>query len=136
MRRLWLDANVVLRLLTGIPEDMANRSRQLMRKAEQGDLVLVLTTLVLAQIIWVLKSLYKKSISEIQHVLVPFLCSDGLEVEERDLVIHAIELSQDRNVEFIDAYIALKASQAGQEVCTFDEADFKKLPAKWTLPPG
>ena len=57
-------------------------------------------------------------------------------VEERHLAIHAIELSKNRNVEFIDAYLALKALQADQEVCTFDETDFKKLPAKWTLLPG
>ena len=107
-----------------------------MKRAEKGDLLLALPSLIVVEIIWVLKSQYRKSASEIVSVLIPFLHSEGIEVEERDLLVRSMEMSRDRNVEFIDAYLALKAQEADQEVCTFDETDFKKLPARWILPPA
>ena len=136
MRKLWLDANVVLRLLTGVPEHMSQKSLKLMKRAEKGELLLVLPALIVAQIIWVLKSQYRKSPSEIVSVLIPFLHSDGMEVEEKELLVRSMELSRDKHVEFIDAYLSLKAHEAGHEVCTFDETDFKKLPARWVMPPA
>lgn len=136
MRRLWLDANVVLRLLTGIPESMAQRSLKLVKRAEKGEVLLILSSLIVAEIVWVLKSQYRRSSSEIAEVLIPFLHSDGLEAEEKEILVRSMELSRDRNVEFIDAYLSLKAQEAGQEVCTFDETDFKKLPSRWVAPPA
>lgn len=136
MRTLWLDANVVLRLFTRVPEAMAKKSLELMQKAEQGKLVLKLSPIITAQIIWVLKSYYKRNWEEISAILIPFLSSDGLEVEERDLLTHALQLTRDKNVEFVDAYLALKAAGSNEEVCSFEETDFKKLPARWAAPPA
>ena len=134
MKRLWVDANVLLRFLTGEPESMAERANRLMLRAEKGEVLLILSPLVIAEMVWVLKSFYRRSYEEISEVVIPLISAEGVETEDRELLIRAIELARDKNVDFSDAVLALQASRRSETVCTFDETDFKRLPAAWTLP--
>lgn len=134
MKRLRVDANVLLRFLTGEPEDMAARAARLMARAEAGTVVLVLSPLVVAEMVWVLKSFYRRSHADIARVLVPLLSADGVDAEERELLVRAIELARDKNVDFADAVLALQAARSQEPVCTFDENDFRRLPGRWVLP--
>ena len=51
-----LDANVLPHYLIGDPQGMADRARTLLERAERGELMLILTPLILAECVWVLKS--------------------------------------------------------------------------------
>jgi predicted nucleic acid-binding protein len=132
--RLWVDANVILRFLTKDPPEMAERSARLMAKAEMGEVSLYMSPLVLAEVIWVLKSFYRYSMTAIAHVIISLVSAPGIEVDNRGLIIRAVELARDRNVDFADAYLALQAAERGETVCTFDESDFRRLPVEWTMP--
>lgn len=133
MKRLWVDANVLLRFLTGDPQDLAEKAARLMSRAERGELVLIVPALVIAEVVWVLKSFYRHSFKEIAEVMVPLMGADGLEVENRDLLIQAIELAREKNVDFVDAVLALQAQRQNEPVCSFD-GDFKRLPGQWVAP--
>ncbi len=113
---------------------MAKRASRLMRRAEMGEVLLILSPLVVAEIVWVLKSFYRRSATEIAHVLVPLLSADGLEVKDREILVGALELARDKNVDFADAVLALEALRNGETVCSFDETDFRRLPAIWLSP--
>ena len=129
--RLWIDANVILRFLTKDPPDMAKRAAELMEKAENGEISLLVSPLVLAEVIWVLKSFYKYPTADISRVLLLFISAPGIETLDRELIIRSIELARDQNVDFADAYLSLQAESRNETVCTFDAADFKRLPANW-----
>lgn len=133
MTRLWADANVLLRFLTGEPKDLADKAARLMARAEQGEVVLILSPLVIAEVIWVLKSFYRHSLKDIAGVVVPLMSADGVEIEDREILIQAVELARDKNVDFVDAVLALQAARRGEPVCSFD-GDFKRLPVQWTVP--
>jgi predicted nucleic acid-binding protein len=64
----------------------------------------------------------------------PSVSAPGIEVDNREFIIRAVELARDRNVDFADAYLALQAAEHGETVCTFDESDFRRLPVEWTVP--
>ena len=134
MSRLWLDANVILRFLTKDPPAMAERSARLMANAERGEVSLFMSPLVLAEVIWVLKSFNRYSMTAIAHVIVSLVSAPGIEIDSRELIIRAVELARDRNVDFADAYLALQAAKRGQTVYTFDESDFRRLPVEWMVP--
>jgi predicted nucleic-acid-binding protein len=131
--RLWVDANVLLRFLTGEPQDLADKAARLMGRAERREVVLVVSSLVIAEVIWVLKSFYRNSLADIARVLVPLMSADGLEVEDRETLIQAVELARDENVDFVDAMLALQAARRDEPVCSFDR-DFKRLPVQWMTP--
>jgi predicted nucleic acid-binding protein len=134
MERFWIDANIVVRLLTNDPTDQASRAQQWMDRVDRKEIGLVLDRTVVAEIIWTMKSFYEYSMAEISEVLIPLLSSESIDVEDRDLLAAAIELSRDKNVDFLDAYLALRAAEHDETVCTFDKTDFKKLPSKWVTP--
>lgn len=131
MTRLWVDANVLLRFLTGEPKELAGKAASLMARAENGEVTLVVSPLVVAEAVWVLKSFYRHSLEDIAGVLVPLMRADGVEVEDRETLTQAIELARDKNVDFVDAALTLQAARHGEPVCSFD-GDFKRLPVQWT----
>ena len=126
-------ANVLLRFLTGEPKDLAGKAAGLMARAEHGEIVIVVSPLVVAETVWVLRSFYRHSLADIAGVLVPLMGADGIKVEDRETLIRAVELARDKNVDFVDAVLALHAARRGEPVCSFDE-DFKRLPVEWTVP--
>jgi predicted nucleic acid-binding protein len=128
-----VDANVLLRFLTGEPKGLAAKAARLMARAEAGEVVLVAPALVIAEVLWVLKSFYQYTIEEIERVLVPLMTAEGIEVEDRDVLIQALGLAREKNVDFVDAVLALQAARHGEPVCSFD-GDFKVLPAQWVTP--
>lgn len=135
MKEVWLDSNTIIRYLTNNPTDQAALVQRLLKRAENNEVRISLDRLIVAEVIWALQSsIYKMSMSSISKGMIPFLSSTQINVEDRLLMIEAIELSRDKNVDFIDAYLAARVAGRDNEVATFDEADFKKLPARWSLP--
>lgn len=134
MTRYWLDANVVLRFLTGDPEEMAREARGLFQRAERGEVALFLPVLVVAEIVWVLRSFYGYGPAAIEETLSALLTASGIDAENLDIVLDALHLAATRNVDFVDAYLATRAAHDGSPVCTFDATDFDRLPATWRRP--
>ena len=134
MTRLWLDANVVLRFLTGEPVEMAREAKELMARAERGEVALVVADLVMAETVWVLRSFYGHPMDRIRDTLSAFAAAPGIEAERSKVVREALDLAADENVDFVDAYLALRASRAAERVCTFDSTDFKRLSGSWARP--
>ena len=132
--RLWIDANIILRFLTGEPQEFHARAERLMERAERGEVLLFVDDLVLAEVVWVLKSYYKRPMSEISEVLSAFLAAPGIDSANQGLLVQALQLASEKNVDFVDGYLALRASGRGDEVCTFDKTDFRRLPGRWSSP--
>lgn len=136
MKRLWVDANVLIRFLTRDPAGMAEKAREVMVRAEQGELELALSPLVLAEAVWTLKSFYGFDRHEIAHALIPLMTADGISTDAPAVLVEALEHFRDRNVDFVDAYLAAHARHRGEPyVCSFDQ-DFDRLDVIRFEPPG
>ncbi|MBC7347699.1 MAG: PIN domain-containing protein [Clostridia bacterium] len=87
-----------------------------------------------AELVWTLESFYDLPKSRIREVLSAFLAAEGVEPEERSVVLAALEDYAEQNVDFIDAYLARHALARGlPRVFTFDRKHFSRLPVE-TLP--
>lgn len=67
-------------------------------------------------------------------MLTAFLTAPGIETEDREVLIEALDLATAHNVDFADAYLAIRAERAGAPVCTFDATDSERLSVTWTRP--
>lgn len=130
---LWVDANVLLRFLTGDPPELARRASGLLERAERDGTPLRVHSIVVAEMVWVLKSFYRHSKEEISGVLVPLLEHPALRVEGAGSVIRALETMTSSNVDFVDALLAETARSRGEGVASFDK-DFHKLDVEWRGP--
>ncbi|TDA70278.1 MAG: PIN domain-containing protein [Clostridia bacterium] len=131
MNRAWVDANVVLRFLLRDNEDLYNKAAEIVGLVEKGELQLLVSVLTVAELVWTLESFYAFSKERIKEVLSAFLTASGIEVEERRVVLAALEDYAAQNVDFIDAYLARHAVARGTTlVCTFDKKHFARLPVE------
>lgn len=130
---VWVDANVILRLLVGEPEQMASSAQQLFQRAERGELTLQLSVLVAAEVVWVLGSYYRVPRPKIAEVVTQVAMAEGVECEQRGLLVDALALMAEQNVDFVDAYLARLASGREEAVASFDR-DFARLPARHLHP--
>ena len=136
MRRACIDANVILRFLTGEPPEMATQARQLFAAADQGQVVLLLDDIVLAETVWVLTSFYKLPAIEVTRALLQLLSHEAIHADDKSLLAEALQRFSEHNVGFADALLATRMRHRGiTEVFTFDR-HFDRLPGITRLEPG
>ena len=136
MRRAYIDANVILRFLTGEPPDMAAQARALFDAVERGEITLLVDEIVIAETVWVLHSFYGYPNHDIARVIQELLSHSGLEADDKPGLLAALNLFADKGVDFADALVAVHMSKQGvQEIFSFDR-HFDRLPGIIRRSPG
>lgn len=135
--RVFADTNLFLRYLTDDIPEQAQTFERLLRRAAQGEVLLLTSALVVAEIVWTLESYYGLSKADIQAKVLAFLNTPGLRVAEEEIILKAIVWYGDKNVDFIDAYNAAWAlSQSVDRIATFDRKHFARMEGITVEMPG
>jgi predicted nucleic acid-binding protein len=130
MKSSFLDANIFIRYLTNDDPEKADRVEKLLDQAAVGNLRLVSTELVLAEVVWVLESFYGLKNSAIGPMIKAILATPGLEVINGPLVEKAIEHYLSRNIDFIDGYIAAVMEHKNiTEIYSYDKKHLARIAA-------
>jgi predicted nucleic-acid-binding protein len=136
MKEVLVDANLILRYLTKDPPDMAGAAFGIFNKTKSGKMSLHILPLTVAEVVSVLESFYGYRKEKIAETMSQFLFCEGLEVHELDILIEALTLYREKNVDFADAFLAATALQKGPRViCSFDQ-HFDKVYGITRLEPG
>jgi predicted nucleic-acid-binding protein len=124
----FLDTNLFLRYLTNDVPAQADAVESLLQRAGKGQVNLVTTSMVIAEIVWTLESYYELDKNEIQAMVLGILNTNGLEVIDSDLVLQAIVTYAGKNVDFIDAFnAAWMVRNDVDKVYTFDQKHFNRF---------
>ena len=135
--RAFIDTNLFLRYLTNDIPEKADQVEELLQRAVAGEITLVTTSLVIAEIVWTLASFYGLARQEIGDRILAILNTPGLEVPESDLLIEAATNYAAKNVDFIDAYnVAWMARQQLSTAYTFDCKHFSRFEQITVKTPG
>ncbi len=136
MIEAYVDSNVLIRFLMGDDPEMAERVRRSLTAAADGQIRLILTPVVMAELVWTLSSFYRLKRKEVAGNLLRLLTLRGLEVRDRDAVTVALSLFGERNLDFVDAFLAACALVEGPgQICTFDR-HFRNIPGLTVVEPG
>jgi predicted nucleic acid-binding protein len=136
MKRAFIDANVILRYLTKDPPDMAEASLQTFSAAQGGQIRLILTPITVAEVVWVLESFYDYPKDQIATTITHFLHSEGLEVMNLDMLLQALSLYHEKNIDFADALLAASALRLGPNFIYSFDRHFGRIPGIKRLEPG
>lgn len=127
-KRAVIDTNLLVRYLTEDEPSKANDVKRLLLKASQGEIRLLIPSVVIAELVWVLQSFFKLERTEIATLLNAILYTRGVEVSDESIVSEAIVLYRDGNIDFIDAWVVAFAKASGvQAIFTFDRRHFKGI---------
>lgn len=134
--RAFVDANVILRFLLNDPPAMAEDAARLFQAVADGQVTLVLDDIIVAELVWVLKSFYQHTAVDIAQVLREFLAQSGIELSDKATLFQALFLFETKNVDFIDALVAARMQKSGfSYIFSFDK-HFDRFPGIQRLSPG
>jgi predicted nucleic acid-binding protein len=111
----FVDANILLRLLSGDLPDQTQRSLRLFERAEHGELELHTSEAVVAEVVHVLSSpvLYATPRREIAVRLGTALANRGLRLDHKESVVRALHLYAGTSLHFVDCLCVERCRRLG-----------------------
>ncbi len=122
-----IDTNIILRYLVGDSEILYKKSVDIFKKAEAGELKLLIKVVVVAETCFVLESFYKKSLNEIASCMEVLLSQKWLIVEDRKGLL-GMWTNYRNKLHFVDSYLLSSANANKYKVLSFDK-EIKELEA-------
>jgi len=118
---IGLDTNVILRYLLQDDPDQARRVNRIVERQLSEENPGFISLVTMLEIVWVLRSLLKRSASEIASHLEGLLAADSLEIQNEQQVFEAVFALKRGMGEFEDALIGAVNVWAGcSHTLTFD----------------
>src|SRR5690242_20055900 len=118
-----VDTNVLVRYLTEDDEGQTDRVHRFLKKSRVAGEPVFVSTLVLVESCWVLRSAHRKSRLEILGAVERLVNADLFQVEEADAVRKAMHLAQRGKADFTDHLIGeIHLARGCRFTATFDRA--------------
>lgn len=116
-----LDANVIVRFLIGDGGELYDHSRRIFKEIENNTRKVRLLDSVLAEVVYVLLEVYQVSRKDIIRSLIPIAEMRSIRMENKTVVINALEIFYQENIDFVDALLCAYNKVKGLEVISFDK---------------
>ena len=118
----FVDTNVFLRFLVNDDQAKADACETLFRNAIVGDESLCTSDMVIAEIIWVLESYYELKKADVRDCVEKILNTRNMHCPNRELIISALSIYVEKNIDFIDAYNTFILRRDGiNEIYSYDK---------------
>jgi predicted nucleic acid-binding protein len=98
-----IDANVILRYLLRDDEELAGKAREIWQAVEEGRITAVCDPVTLAEVVFVMSSVYTLPNSNISEALISLLQSDHVMIPAKERYLHALRLFAGSAKHFGDA---------------------------------
>ena len=133
--KYFIDTNIFLRVAIIEDKKTFEECEKVLSAVKSGLIDAVTSSVVLAEMVWVLGKSYNEPKKKIVKLLKYTMNINGLGVVDDFDMTKALELYEAYNVKFIDAMLASIPEILSKKwtVISYDE-DFKKLPVKWLTP--
>jgi len=126
--KVTLDTNLLVRYLTNDIPHKAKIVDDILSKAGNGELKIVMPSIVLAELVWVLESTYKINEDEIVELVESILNTPGVNVGDKSIIYAALNRYKSKKIDFVDAWIVEFAKQTGVgAIYTFDKKHFNNV---------
>jgi len=135
MRRYFIDTNVFLNTLIQRDKKSFIDCCQFLDNIKSNKFKAVTSNVVLAELVWVLKSFYGFSREKISRGLKSIVKLKGLRLIDNYQLLKAIEMYESKSVKYIDALIAsIKPIFEKKWIIVSYDKDFDKLKVKRVEP--
>ncbi|MBI2620936.1 PIN domain-containing protein [candidate division WWE3 bacterium] len=126
-----LDANIIIRFLTGDSPGQANKVEKLLSSSPKNSFSL--PDLVVVEISYVLLSLYKLSKEDVIEKLEMLIAVESIKCNKA-LIRRSLDIFKDNSISFVDAYLCAEVLIKNNLLYTFDKRLTKVLRDKATEP--
>lgn len=120
-----LDANVIIRFLVGDNEDQLKQTIKYFKQIEECSLEVEILDSVIMEVYFVLTKFYKLDRISVIQDLKSILALDGVVNSDKVILYEALNIVENKNIDFVDALICAKSNLQGYGILSFDK-DLKK----------
>ncbi len=133
--KYFIDTNIFLRVLTGDNRKQYTESIQILSSVKNNKLDAYTSSLVIAELVWVLEKLYKYPKTFVIERIEGILNLNGLNLVDTCNLKDALQTYSKSTIKYIDAAIASIAEiqEKRMTIVSYD-SDFGKLPVLWRRP--
>lgn len=126
--KVFVDTNYFLRYLVGDNLEQFNQVKQLLEDGLAGKAELLTNNVVIFEIYWVLNSFYKEQKQSCIELIDKILQLEFVELEEREILLKAVEIYSETSLEFEDCYhIAHSLHRSVKTIAAFDQRLVKEF---------
>ncbi len=125
MKSIFLDTNIWIRVIVKDNEQMFQEAIKIFQAAEQGKVKILTSGIILLEVIFVLKRLYKFTKIELQDVIKNILDTRGIRIIDKTDTKVALEYFLETGIKFSDCLIASQIPE-NAIFCSFD-TDFQRF---------
>jgi predicted nucleic-acid-binding protein len=119
-----IDTNVVIRFLTRDHQELSNKSAEIFKKIEKGEIKAKITESVLAEIVYVIMKIYGKNREYTANVIKKILALKGIVNHDKTRLKKALNIFANQKVDIVDALL-LSSEKECLGILSFDK-DLKK----------
>lgn len=123
--KVLLDTNILVRFLTRDHEEYYIKSVEIFNQIEAGKMDAMMLDFILAEIVYVLRRVYKVEKEKISWLLKKILMYEHIYMNNQLIAFEALDIYANKNIDFADAMLCAKKNLEGYEVISFDK-DIKK----------
>ncbi len=117
-----LDANILLRFLTNDVPEQAERCEKLLEEVQDGNVLVFLADITLADVVWTLEKYYKLPREDIRLAVTRIIGLKGLQFSSKSQVLVALDYYVEKNVDWTDSFMAAQLISRGiKEIYTYDK---------------
>lgn len=121
-----IDTNLLVRYLIDDEPQKAKSVDSLLSRANKGELKILISSVVIAELVWVLESFYKMKADQITELVEAILNTPGIDIQDKLIIKAALKLYSSKEIDLIDAWIIEFAKAKGSKrIYTFDKKHFK-----------
>lgn len=132
-----VDANIFVRLLTGDDEEKAARCLALFERARLGEVNLVTSEAIIAEVAYVLTSprSYRIPRAAAAAALRPLLGDPSIQIDAKATVLSALDVWGNSSLDFADCLAAARIRHASLDGIYSYDRDFDRIPGIRRLEP-
>lgn len=119
---IFVDANVIVHHLLGDNPILSPQAKKLFISAQTGNVQLYFDEVIVAEVVWVLKSFYKIAKEDISKQLLDIIAQEWVINPRKRLMIRSLEQFQNTNLSYIDCWALNISRQRKLTLQTFDKA--------------
>ena len=123
---LLIDTNVIIRFLAADVQEQHLMSVDIMNKIYTGELKVEILGEVLMEVLFIMVKQYKEAKKDVIEYLQTLLKLDGVVNKDKFILIEALDMMRDKNIDFVDALICTKSVVQGYDKISFDKDVMKK----------
>jgi len=120
-----VDANYIIRFFSKEPDEHYQKSKKFFEDLARGNIKAIISEGVLMECFFVLNKVYKYPRDEVIEMLITIMRFKNVVNEDKNILLEALNILRNKNIDFIDALLCAKSNLLGYEVKSFDK-DIKK----------